>query len=273
MSQTSQRYAAGELIERHRHDDHQLIYVSQGILAVATGSGTWVASADRGIWVPAWTWHEHRVHGNSSVHTISFPTANAPLPDRTPTVIAVDNLLGELLVACTDPGLPEGESRRIRAVLRDRLRRAHVQPLALPTPHDPRLAHACRLVTDDLSRTRTMAWLASQVGASERTLARLFRSEFGATYPQWRTNTRVFHAMIHLSEGAAVTETAHRCGWATTSAFIDTFARTMGQTPGAYRSATTSTDGRLHDHGLNRGTGAHADHVEAERTAKTSIRL
>ncbi len=58
------------------------------------------------------------------------------------------------------------------------------------------------------------------------------------TYPQWRTNVRVFHAMIELSDGATVTETAHGCGWATTSAFVDTFTRTMGQTPGAYRSGS-----------------------------------
>lgn len=248
MSQTSHQHVAGEVIERHRHDDHQLIYVSQGILAVTTDRGTWVASADRAMWVPARTWHEHRVYGSSSVHTISFPTANAPLRDHAPTVIAVDSLLGELVVACTEPGLPGGESRRIRAVVADRLRRAHVQPLTLPTPRDPRLAHACQLVVDDLSHARTMTWLVRRAGASGRTLARLFRSEFGMTYPQWRTSTRVFHAMIHLSEGATVTETAHRCGWATTSAFVDTFARTMGQTPGTYRSTTTRTDGEVRHH-------------------------
>ena len=57
------------------------------------------------------------------------------------------------------------------------------------------------------------------------------------TYPQWRTTLRVFQAMIRLAEGANVTETAHACGWATTSAFIDTFTRSMGQTPGTYRAA------------------------------------
>jgi AraC-like DNA-binding protein len=40
-----------------------------------------------------------------------------------------------------------------------------------------------------------------------------------------------------LAEGATVTEAAHRCGWATTSAFIDVFTQTMGQTPGTYRAA------------------------------------
>ena len=152
--------------------------------------------------------------------------------------MAVDSLLRELLVACTEPGLPADEARRIRAVLLDRLRRAHVQPLALPTARDPRLAHACELVIDDLRQPRPLAWLARRAGVSERTLTRLFRTEFGMTYPQWRTNIRVFHAMIELADGATVTETAHGCGWATTSAFVDTFTRTMGQTPGAYRSGS-----------------------------------
>lgn len=92
-------------------------------------------------------------------------------------------------------------------------------------------------MTDDLGSPRTITWLARQVGASDRHLARLFRGEFGTTYPQWRTTTRVFQAMLELTAGSTVTETAHRCGWATTSAFVDTFTRTMGQTPGTYRAA------------------------------------
>jgi AraC-like DNA-binding protein len=117
--------------------------------------------------------------------------------------------------------------------------------LTLPAARDPRLAHACELVEGDLRQPRPMAWLARAASASERTLTRLFRTEFGMTYPQWRTNVRVFHAMIQLAEGATVTETAHACGRATASAFVDTFTRTMGQTPGAYRSgsAGSSTSG------------------------------
>jgi AraC-like DNA-binding protein len=229
--------AAGDVIARHRHDDHQLIYVSTGVLAVQTERGSWAASYDRAVWIPAGMWHQHRFYGQSSFHTIGLPVGEAPLPDSSPTIVAVSGLLRELLIACTDAELPTAESRRIRAVLRDRLRRAIVQPLALPTAQDRRLIDACRLVESDLRQPRTLAWLARAVSTSERTLARLFRTEFGMTYPQWRTNVRVFHAMIRLAEGATVTETAQQCGWATTSAFIDTFARTMGQTPGVYRSA------------------------------------
>lgn len=231
--------AAGDAVGRHRHDDHQLIYVSTGVLAIQTERGVWVATPQRAVWIPAGTWHEHRFYGRSSFHTVGFSVQRAPLPDTSPTVLAVDSLVRELLVACTEPDLPPAEGRRIRAVLHDRLRRADVQPLSLPTPRDRRLADACHLVTNDLTQPRSIDWLARAVGTSERTLTRLFRTEFGTTYPQWRTQIRVFHALVHLADGATVTETAHRFGWATSSAFIDTFTRTMGQTPGAYRTAAT----------------------------------
>jgi AraC-like DNA-binding protein len=230
-------HVAGQLIDRHRHEYDQLIYVSTGVLAIQTGAAAWVASRDRAVWIPAGAWHEHRVYGATSVHTVGFTAGDVPLPDDSPTVLAVDGLLRELLPAYTEPGLPPAEAASIRAVLRDRLSRAHVRPLTLPTARDPRLAQACALVAADLRRPRTLTWLAGQVGAGERTLNRLYRGEFGVTYPQWRTTLRVFQAMIRLAEGANVTETAHACGWATTSAFIDTFTRTMGQTPGTYRAA------------------------------------
>ncbi|WIV56231.1 AraC family transcriptional regulator [Amycolatopsis nalaikhensis] len=236
MSENRHEHSAGQVIERHRHDDHQLVYVIRGVLAVRTDRGAWVASADRAVWMPAGTWHEHRVYGATEVLTLEFPTHDGPLDGTAPTVVAVSPLLRELLIAATEPDLGTAEAARLHAVLRDRLRRAHDEPLTLPEARDPRLAHACRLVTDDLSHPRTTAWLARRTGTSERTLSRLFRLEFGTTYPQWRTTTRVFHAMIQLAEGATVTQTAHRCGWSTPSAFVETFTRTMGRTPGSYRA-------------------------------------
>jgi transcriptional regulator GlxA family with amidase domain len=106
----------------------------------------------------------------------------------------------------------------------------------LPTARDPRLAAACELAAADLGVPIGLAELARAVSAGERTLSRLFRDEFGMSYPQWRTRVRVFEAMILLAGGTSVTETGLRCGWATTSGFVETFHRTMGRTPGAYRS-------------------------------------
>jgi AraC-like DNA-binding protein len=231
-----ERREAGDRIGRHRHEDHQLVYVSTGVLAVSTAAGRWVASADRAVWLPAGTWHQHRFYGASAFHSVGFGVERAPLPADHPAVVAVGPLLRELLVALTDGALPDAEARRVRAVVHDQLRRAHEEPIMLPAPRDERLAAACALAGDDLGTPVSLAALARAVNVGERTLSRLFRREFGMSYPQWRTRVRVFEAMILLAGGASVTETASRCGWATTSSFVDTFHRMMGRTPGSYRS-------------------------------------
>ncbi|MDG6104072.1 helix-turn-helix transcriptional regulator [Dactylosporangium aurantiacum] len=229
-------HGSGAFIDRHRHDQHQLVYVSRGVIAVQTEAGGWVAAADRAVWIPAGCWHEHRFHGASAFHTVGFPPRDPPLPAGAPTVVAVGPLLRELLVACTDPALPQDEEVRLRAVIRDRLHRAPQEPVALPAARDGRLAAACAIAADRLEEPRTLSSLARLAGASERTLARLFRAEFGMTYPQWRTNVRVYRAMILLAGGLPVTAVAHRCGFATPSSFVDTFRRATGLTPGVYQA-------------------------------------
>lgn len=212
------------------------MYVSAGVLEVQTAAGSWVVSRDRAIWLPAGTWHEHRFYGDSRFHTVGFPVEHAPLRDEQPTMLAVSGLLRELVITCADPQLSAGEVTRIRAVIGDQLRRSPHQAISLPAPRDPRLADACAAAATQLERQRTLADLARQVGTSERTLSRLFRSELGMSYPQWHTNLRLRDAAVLLASGTTVTETAHRCGWQTTSGFIDAFRRAMGQTPGSYRA-------------------------------------
>jgi len=77
--------------------------------------------------------------------------------------------------------------------------------------------------------------LAEAALTTERTLSRLFHKETGMSYPQWRAHARAIHAMILLAQGESVSDTGSLCGWSTTSAFIDSFRRAMGQTPEAYR--------------------------------------
>jgi AraC-like DNA-binding protein len=54
------------------------------------------------------------------------------------------------------------------------------------------------------------------------------------TFPQWRTQSRLYHALRMLADDVPVTAVAHRCGWSSASAFIDVFRRSFGCTPGAH---------------------------------------
>ncbi|MGC0335582.1 AraC family transcriptional regulator [Streptomyces sp. SLBN-8D4] len=231
----AQRLAAGDSIDAHRHDDHQIVYAGSGVLAVTTDAGTWFAPGTRAIWVPAGTVHAHRAHGRLDLHLVGLPADDNPLGLDAPTVLAVGPLLRELILAYTrDPADDNPERHRLLAVLRDQLRASPQQPLRLPAPTDPRLAAVCALVHADPADPRTLAALGAATGASERTLSRLFRTEFGMTFPQWRTQSRLYHALRMLADDVPVTTVAHRCGWSSASAFIDVFRRSFGCTPGTH---------------------------------------
>ncbi|WP_274910720.1 AraC family transcriptional regulator [Streptomyces sp. WZ-12] len=235
---------AGQGIDAHQHDEHQIIYAGRGVLAVTTDAGTWIAPGNRALWVPAGTAHSPRAHGDLDLHTIGLPRSVNPLDLRAPTALTVGPLLRELIVAYTRgatnsaeaAAAPEREPERLRlrAVLLDQLRASPQQPMHLPTPTDPRLAAVCALLHRAPADDRTLAAFGAEVGASERTLSRLFRAELGMTFPQWRTQLRLYHAVVLLSEGVPVTTVACRCGWSSTSAFIDVFRRAFGHTPGAH---------------------------------------
>jgi AraC-like DNA-binding protein len=226
----------GEGIDAHSHDDHQIIYAGSGVVAVTTDVGTWFAPGTRAIWVPAGCVHAHRAYGRLALHLIGLPAEDNPLGLDAPTVLAVSPLLRELILSYTrDPYDDTPERHRLRAVLLDQLHASPQQPVALPTPSDPRLVTVCDLLHRNPADPRTLASLGAATGVGERTLSRLFRRELGMTFPQWRTQLRLYHALRMLADDVAVTTVAHHCGWSSTSAFIDVFRRAFGHTPGAHQ--------------------------------------
>lgn len=227
--------SAGAGVDAHWHAEHQIVYAGRGVLAVTTEAGSWIAPATRAIWIPAGTVHEHRAYGRTDLHAVGLE--GNPLKLDRPAVLLVGPLLRELIIAYTGASAPEDERARMLAVLMDRLRHSPQQPVHLPAAKDARLAAVCELLDHDPSDGRTLAELGRQAGASARTLARLFRDELGMTFPQWRTQLRLHHALRLLAEDVPVTVVAHRCGWASASAFIEVFRRAFGHTPGSQKRA------------------------------------
>jgi AraC-like DNA-binding protein/quercetin dioxygenase-like cupin family protein len=235
-----QTLAAGAAIDAHRHDDHQIVYAARGVLAIATDRGSWVAPATRAIWVPAGTVHAHEAHGELELHLVGLPATTNPLRLTEPGVLEVGPLLRELILAYTRPPHDDTpERRRLRAVLLDQLCASPQQPFHLPAPSDSRLRAVCAILRADPADNRTLAALGARVGASDRTLSRLFKADLGMTFPQWRTQLRLYRALVLLAENVPVTAVAHTCGWSSTSAFIDVFRRAFGHTPGTHRDRRT----------------------------------
>ncbi|GHH44247.1 AraC-like DNA-binding protein [Streptomyces candidus] len=71
------------------------------------------------------------------------------------------------------------------------------------------------------------------------------RRERGQLSPTKTTDLRLFHALRMPAEGVPVTAVAHRCGWASASAFIDVFRRAYGYTPGVHHRRAARQEERM----------------------------
>ncbi|WP_174567157.1 AraC family transcriptional regulator [Nocardia yamanashiensis] len=238
-------WPSGGTSSAHAHDRGHLVYAARGVLSVHTEHGTSIVPANRIAWTPAGFTHYHRAHGHTDMRIEFLPPALTRLiPDR-PAVFLASALARELLLTLTGPRNLEREAdpaarARLRRVLVDELREASEQPLQLPEPRDDRLRAIARLLYEHLGDNTPLADLGQQVGASPRTLSRLFHTELGMTFYEWRTQLRIHHALVLLAAGHDTTRVAHACGWSNPSGFIAAFTAVMGTTPGRYRGASRS---------------------------------
>ncbi|MEV0094813.1 helix-turn-helix transcriptional regulator [Streptomyces sp. NPDC050738] len=232
-----------ERIDWHDHADHQLVSVGTGVLQVSTALGSWVVPPHRAVWLPARVAHAHQAYGPTELRALIFRRSVNPLRLDRPTVLAVTPLLREVIAALTDESeeLRPGPQRNLERVARDQLRRVEALQVHLPALADPRLRDVARLLGDDPGDGRTLAGIGAAVGSSERTLSRLFREEAGMTFPQWRTQFRLHHALTLLAADTSVTGTAAACGYSGPSAFIHAFRSAFGTTPGEYRQPVSSS--------------------------------
>ncbi|GAA1945426.1 helix-turn-helix transcriptional regulator [Brevibacterium antiquum] len=225
----------------HTHDLGHLVYPATGVLSLVTRDGSWIAPSNRVVWVPAGFEHQHRAHGETDMRIVFLPDGMAEPLGPYPAVLATTPLARESLLALTGSRQRSREGTdRLRLVAIDELSLTGEQPLYLPEPHDDRLLAVTQLVEEDLSNVATLAQLGRQVGASERTLSRLFQQETGMTFRQWRAELRVHRALLLLADGRSVYETAAECGWANPNSFITAFTALVGMSPGRYRHSMTS---------------------------------
>lgn len=223
-------YASGELIAMHAHDRDQLVYASAGVMTIRTGEGVWVTPPQRAVWIPAGVSHAIAMSGRVAMRTLYFrPALVGELP-RKCCVVAVTNLVRELILhVCEDGADPLASALLVR-----QLHALSTLALELPMPCDDRARRlAERLALEPGSQT-ALASLCRDAGASRRTIERSFLAETGLSLGRWRQQLRLMHAVRLLGGGASVTEVAFDAGYSTPSAFTAAFRKAFGATPSAY---------------------------------------
>ena len=94
----------------------------------------------------------------------------------------------------------------------------------------------CEAVMRAPNGRSTLAEWALDVGASERTAARLFREELGLSYQQWRQQAILAHALPLLTRSQSTSTAAAARGYASDSAFSAMFKVATGQSPSHFQN-------------------------------------
>lgn len=173
-------------------------------MTIHTSQGSWVVPPHRAAWVPAFVEHSVEMSGPVSMRTLYLAPGLSPDPPRECCTVNVPPLLRELILEAVNRGMLRRDvpsEGRLIAVMMDQIEALPAAPLQLPMPRDARARKVADLLRANPAEAASLERIAKQVGASPRTLERLFRSEANMAFGKWRQRLRLLHALRLLAAG------------------------------------------------------------------------
>jgi AraC-like DNA-binding protein len=233
--------------EPHAHAWAQLAYCATGIVQVTAEQSlqkadeiTYIVPPSRAVWIAPGAQHHITVLEAAEFRTLYIDASVTPENWNGCRVMVVSPLLRETIHALDSGPLSQTREQLLTDLVLDELSRADTQSLGVPLPHaqtgDKRLRALCEAVLRAPSERATLAEWAEDIGASERTVARLFRDELGLSYQQWRQQAILAHALPLLARGQPISHVAAASGYASDSAFSAMFKAAMGQSPSHFQN-------------------------------------
>ncbi|MEM9747643.1 MAG: helix-turn-helix domain-containing protein [Actinomycetota bacterium] len=208
---------------------HQLLWSPTSAMQIATARQSILVGSPFGLWLPAG--HPHDITASSPWWTARFVASSCPVSWNRLTQIPLDEVVGPMLIHLHR--LPsDARADTVLALIVDHVRQSFVAnqiPLRFPT--DPR----ARQVVDDLvadpgCRMELADW-APSVGASERTLRRLFTEQTGVPFRRWRVRLRAQTATRLLRDRVPVADVARHCGYGSPEALARAVRGEFGMSP------------------------------------------
>ena len=234
-------------IQPHSHAWAQVALSATGVIRTTAGNSTYLVPPSRALWIPPNVVHVVTVVEAADLRTLYVHQDEATVGPGVPAeqhaawrecrVLEVSNLLRELvplLPSQGEAGPATERERHISALILDELRRARPVKLGIDLPADKRLRSLCEAVLDDPARLATIEAWAAEVGASPRTVARLFRSELGTTFVRWREQVLLARALTLAARGRPMGVIASELGYASASAFTAMVTRSVGVPPSRF---------------------------------------
>ena len=217
----------------HSHGRGQLLFAVAGSIRINLPNATSILPPIRVAWIPSEMLHRVTIRSEVDYRSIYLDEAHVAPPFAGLAIVAMTPLLREVFERISflpfDTDWSQGAARNLLAVCLDELATARHEPMLLKVPSDPRLAQL-----DIEALPPELEVLSQRVGASTRTISRIFRRETGMSYQVWRQNWRLLRAVDLLASGLSISLVASELGFASDSAFIAFFRQMTGETPRRY---------------------------------------
>ena len=240
----SRDFTDSTILTDHEHEAGQIKFALSGIMVISSTDGHWVVPPTRALWLAPGVRHRVRMLGKVRLRSVFVNPAFAHgLPEKS-CMLPVSPLFREVIAVLASAGytgMPDRRVMLLMSLLLEEVNQELVLPLYLPTPRDTRLASICTHIQEHLDDMKTLKEWSKDLGYDQRTLHRLFVSELGMTFGQWRQHAKLLAALEWLAEGRQVFGVALDLGYQTQSAFTVMFRRNLGFTPTDFlRSVETS---------------------------------
>lgn len=235
-------YFDGHHLEKHTHPWGQLIYASEGVMRVQIGDLLTLVPPQRALWAPPEVEHEIWAQGTFAMRTLYLSPRLCALLPSTCEAIDVSPMLRELVLFIVRHGMLDGTNavhRRTIGFLVDQLASPEILPLSLRMPADRRARLVAERLRENPADNTELTELASAAGASARTLQRVFQTETGLRFSEWRRRLRLLHAATLIGTGSSVTAAGLDAGYQSVSAFVAAFRTEFGVTPANMRPSST----------------------------------
>lgn len=223
---------ADAVISWHRHAWGQLACPRQGSIRVCVPGMMWIVPRFRAVWIPPGIDHEVVMLGQVEFHALYVEPEASPLPLDACSVVEVAPLMRELVhsLARGNAGQPRWRTLAMNLLVEE-IRQAPSLPLGLPLPDERRLRALCTAMMEDPGSNNTLLEWAPRMGASARTLARLFETELQTSFGVWRRQLRLVRAIDLLGRGIPIADVAAELGYANAPAFSTMFRNALGFPP------------------------------------------
>jgi len=232
-------FSAGFETPLHHHARDQLIYAQSGVMRVHSARETWIVPPKRAVYIVAGSVHKVTMRGNVEMRTLYIDKNCSPDLPKSITALEVNTLLRALILNLLNEPLDYGKDSRggdmVRLIISE-ITRAKKLALGISMPEDIRLRALCDALLLQPERRETLDEWSLIVGASVRTLSRLFTSQTGMGFSSWRQRVRFHNAMEALANGEPIGKVARKNGYSSPSAFTHSFRKLFGVTPSSLGS-------------------------------------